>query len=97
MKQLRLSTVYTSLLMFLFALLQIPVWGQDQPQNNTNTGSNTNVTTESTTTTTTTWYTEPWVWVVGGAVLLLIIVALVRSGNSSTDREVHRTTVIKDR
>lgn len=89
MKNLRLSTVYSTLLFFVFALLQIPIWAQDS--------TNTNVTvTESSTTTTTTWYTEPWVWVVGGAVILLIIVALVRSGNSGTDREVQRTTIIKD-
>ncbi|MES2544906.1 MAG: hypothetical protein V4548_08470 [Bacteroidota bacterium] len=28
--------------------------------------------------TTTTWYEEPWMWVVGGAVFLIIIIALVR-------------------
>ena len=93
MKTLRLSTVFTSLLLFIFALLQIPLWAQDNPNPNPN--NNTSTTTTETTTTTTTWYTEPWVWIVGGAVLLLIIVALVRSGGS-TDREVHRTTVIKE-
>lgn len=92
MKQLRLSTVFSLLLLFVFALLQMPLFAQEG-----NTGNNTATTTTetSTSTTTTYWYTEPWVWVVGGAVLLLIIVALVRSGGS-TDREVHRTTVIKD-
>jgi hypothetical protein len=92
--KLRLNTVLTTLMMFVFALLQIPLWAQEG-----NTGGNDNTTTSTTTTETTTttyWYTEPWVWVVGGAVLLLIIVALVR-GSGSGDREVHRTTVIKDR
>jgi hypothetical protein len=37
---------------------------------------------------------QPWVWVVGGVVLLIILIALFR-GNSTTDREVTRTTVIK--
>lgn len=92
MKTLRLSTVFTSLLLFIFALLQIPLWAQDNPNPNPN--NNTSTTTTETTTTTTTWYTEPWVWIVGGAVLLLIIVALVRSGGS--DREVNRTTIIKE-
>ena len=31
-----------------------------------------------TTTTTTEWYAEPWMWVVGGAIFLLIVIALVR-------------------
>jgi hypothetical protein len=95
MKQLRVNTWFATFLMFVFALLQMPLWAQE---GNTGTGNNnTNTTTSETTTSTTTtyWYTEPWVWVVGGAVLLLIIVALVR-GSGSTDREVHRTTVIKD-
>ena len=43
------------------------------------------------------WYTQPWVWVVGGAVFLIILVALLR-GNSSSNKEVSRTTtVVKDR
>lgn len=30
------------------------------------------------------WYTQPWVWVVGGAVFLLLLIALLRgSGNKS--------------
>lgn len=93
MKQ-RLNTVLTTLMMFVFALLQFPLWAQEGGSGGTN--NNTTSTTTTETTTTTYWYTEPWVWVVGGAVLLLIIVALVR-GSGSNDREVHRTTVVKDR
>lgn len=29
------------------------------------------------------WYTSPWVWVVGAAVFILLLVALVRGGNRS--------------
>jgi len=93
MKQLRVSSVFATLLTFVFALLQMPIWAQEGNTGNNNTSTTTSETTTSTTTTY--WYTEPWVWVVGGAVLLLIIVALVR-GSGSSDREVHRTTVIKD-
>ena len=94
MKQLRLYTWFATLMTFVFALLQIPVWAQE---GNSGTDNNTSTVTSetSTTTTTTYWYTEPWFWVVCGAVLLLIIIALVR-GSGSSDREVHRTTVIKD-
>lgn len=51
----------------------------------------------TTTTTTTNWYAQPWVWVVGAAVFIIILVALFR-GNSNKNTEVTRssTTVIKD-
>ena len=28
------------------------------------------------------WYTQPWVWIIGGAVFLLLLVALLRNNNS---------------
>ena len=30
------------------------------------------------------WYTQPWVWIVGGAIFILLLVALLR-GNRSSD------------
>ena len=27
------------------------------------------------------WYAQPWVWIVGGAVFILLLVALLRGGN----------------
>jgi hypothetical protein len=36
------------------------------------------------TTETTTWYTNPWVWIVGVAVFILLFAAIVRGG-SKTD------------
>ena len=38
----------------------------------------------SVTTETSTWYTEPWVWVVGGALLILLLVALLRGSGRDT-------------
>lgn len=26
------------------------------------------------------WYTQPWAWIVGGAIFVLLLVALLRSG-----------------
>ena len=26
------------------------------------------------------WYTQPWVWIIGGAIFILLLVALLRSG-----------------
>jgi hypothetical protein len=82
--------VYQLLLTIAFLFTQVLVIAQDS----SGTVSKTTVSTESTSTSTT-WYTQPWVWVVGGAVFLIILIALLR-GNSSSDREVTRTTVIKD-
>jgi hypothetical protein len=28
------------------------------------------------------WYTQPWVWIVGGAVFLLLLIALLRGGGN---------------
>lgn len=28
------------------------------------------------------WYTQPWVWIVGAAVFILLLVALLRGSNS---------------
>jgi apolipoprotein N-acyltransferase len=28
------------------------------------------------------WYAQPWVWIVGGAVFILLLVALLRGGGS---------------
>lgn len=28
------------------------------------------------------WYMQPWVWVVGGAIFILLLVALLRSGRT---------------
>lgn len=47
--------------------------------------SSSSVTSSSTTVTTTeTWYAQPWVWIVGAAILIIIIVALTR-GNGGND------------
>ena len=28
------------------------------------------------------WYTQPWVWIVGGAIFILLLVALLRGGGN---------------
>jgi len=27
------------------------------------------------------WYAQPWVWIIGGAIFILLLVALLRSGD----------------
>ena len=38
------------------------------------------------------WYVQPWVWIVGGAVFVLILVALLRGGRSRDSLTVTKTT-----
>jgi hypothetical protein len=70
-----------AVLLFL-SLLQTLTFGQDGGSNSVTTTTHTE---------TQTWYAQPWVWVVGGAVFIIIIVALMRGGR--TDRvNVTKTT-----
>ena len=82
MKQISFRRGYKIFLAVFFTCMQVVLWAQDQT-----------VTTKTTESTTTQWYSSPWVWVAGGAVFIIILVALMR-GNSSTSET--RTTVIKD-
>jgi hypothetical protein len=42
------------------------------------------------------WYTSPWVWIIGAAVFILLLVALVGGGRSrSSDTSTDRVTVTK--
>lgn len=64
------------------------VWAQDSTVTAT--------ATTATRTETQTWYAEPWVWVVGGAVLILLIVALVKgTSNSGNTVRTDKVTVTK--
>jgi hypothetical protein len=96
MKQFTKAVTYKSFVTFLMlCILQSMAWAQDS--------TGTSSTTHSTVTTEThTWYTEPWVWIVGGAVLLLLLVALLRggggdrTGGSRTDKVTYTKTESTD-
>lgn len=75
-------------LLFLLTATSAITWAQDSTSTAISTTSS-NMTEE-----TTIWYTQPWVWVVGGAVLILLIIALTR-GNSSTSGRTDKVTVTK--
>jgi hypothetical protein len=83
-----MSIAFRSFLTLLFSSMSMLLWAQD-----TTISSQRVTTTTSTETTSTDWYTQPWIWIVGGAVVLIILVALLRGG-PTRDKEV-RTTVIK--
>ena len=88
MKKTTGTLIFRSLLVFLL-FIQAAVSAQDS------TISSHSQTVTKTTTTTNTWYMQPWVWVVGAAVFIIILVALFR-GNSNSRTDVSRsTTVIK--
>ncbi|MEO6071490.1 MAG: hypothetical protein ABIN57_04145 [Chitinophagaceae bacterium] len=83
-------------LVFLCAMQTI-LWAQDST-------SSTMSSTKSVTTSTQTenWYSSPWVWLVGAAVFILLLIALTRGSsskrtdNSSTDRVTVTKTVSRD-
>ena len=41
------------------------------------------------------WYASPWVWIVGAAIFILLLVALT-SGGRSGDKIVEKRTVVRD-
>ncbi len=91
MKRICNNIIFRLWVVFLSGFMSTALWAQDS------THSSNTVTTSETTTTTTEWYAQPWVWIVGGAVFIIILVALLR-GNSSDKTEVSRsTTIVKDK
>lgn len=88
-KSFNLKSIQMFCLTLLALFIQTIIFAQDST-------SSTRVTT-TTHTETQTWYMEPWVWVVGGAVFILILVALARSGKSTDRTIVSKTTNTTDR
>ncbi len=78
-----------SVLFIILAMFQAIVWAQDTTTSAVSTTTSTSTSTEQT------WYTQPWVWIVGAAALLLLIVALVRGNNSGDAGRTDRVTVTK--
>lgn len=75
-------------LLFLLSFTAAITWAQES--------TSTAVSTTATSSTeSTVWYTEPWVWVVGGAVLVLLIVALTRGSSSTASGRTDQVTVTK--
>lgn len=99
MKQIAKGPGLKSLLTFLMiAFLQTIIWAQDNG-GSSESGSGTSSATKSVSVTSqsTDWYTSPWVWVVGVAVFILLLVALLRgnSSNAATSSRTDRVTVTK--
>ncbi|MGN6616027.1 MAG: hypothetical protein ACTHJ5_02515 [Ilyomonas sp.] len=67
----KLNSVYKSLLAICILMLsQIAIFAQED-------GGTKTVVTKTTHSESTTWYMQPWAWVVGGIILILILIALL--------------------
>lgn len=84
MKQ-RIKAVVTNIILTVFAFLSGTMYTLAQDQ------SSSSVTTTKTTTSES-WYVHPWVWVVGGALFVLILVALLRGGSKDSVTITKTTT-----
>lgn len=95
MKLLQNSSVKMNML-FLLMFSAFGTFAQEQTGGATSGSTSSTVTTR--TTTSEMWYAQPWVWVVGGAVLLLLLIALLRdgSGKGSADRVTITKTVDRE-
>jgi glucan phosphoethanolaminetransferase (alkaline phosphatase superfamily) len=90
MKQLINLRFKTFILLLMAAFYKITAFAQDSTIQTT---QQVNKTTTETST-----HIEPWVWVAGGAVLIIILVALLRGNKSSgtTDKVTVTKTVTRD-
>src|SRR5829696_3720081 len=107
MKQQTLFRVRSFFLLCFLSLFSFAVWAQENTEGSG--GSDSKTTTSSTKTTDVNistdgshgWYTQPWVWIVGAAVFILLLVALL-SGNrgrdtvTTSDRVTVKKTVERD-
>jgi len=88
------------LIMLFLSLFSLAMWAQNEEgsggseKSTTTTTSKTSVTISSDDAVNA-WYTSPWVWVVGAAVFILLLVALLSNRGSDTVRV--SKTVERDR
>jgi len=87
MKQV-IKTVTAKFFLSLLVILSSVTYALSQDSG----GSSSSVTTTTTSSQSQNWYAQPWVWIVGGAVFILLLVALVRGGKSGDSVSVTRTT-----
>jgi hypothetical protein len=70
--------------LIMLTVVQAMVLAQDAGSSGSGSGSNSVSVTRTTETTSSNWYTSPWVWVIGAAVFILLLVALMRGGGDRT-------------
>jgi len=92
------STLKFNMTLVMALLVQTVLWAQDAGSSGSGSsdgGSSVSVT--RTETTSSNWYASPWVWVIGVAVFILLLVALLRGGSDKTvtTGRTDRVTVTK--
>jgi len=80
----------------IFNCLQVVLWAQDQGSSTTSTKK-----VDISVSNSDNWYASPWIWVVGIAVFILLLVALLsggrgRAADTTTDRVTVTKTVERD-
>ena len=85
----KLFTVKSFISLLVFNFMQLVLRAQDS------TSSSSTTTTSVSTEQTTEWYTSPWVWVIGAAVFILLLVALLRGNSRSSAGSSDKVTVTK--
>lgn len=86
-----------ALILMILMVIQLPLLAQEE-SSSTTTSSSSSTKISVTDSTATDWYASPWVWIIGAAVFILLLVALL--SNRGTDRDrviVKKTTVDRDR
>jgi hypothetical protein len=91
-----ISSMKGWLLVFMLCCVQTVLWAQDNGGGSTS-KTEVNISAD----TGDAWYTSPWVWVIGAAVFILLLVALTsggrsRRGDGTTDRITVTKTVRRD-
>lgn len=83
--------------MLVTLTLSFALWAQDQTDGSSTTSSsstkstNIHVSGDSSNA----WYTQPWIWVIGAAVFILLLVALL-NGNKNRDTVTTERTTVRD-
>lgn len=96
MKQLTRPFSFKMLAMtFAFALMQVIAFAQDSGSSTTSSGSSSTTITE-TTKTSENWYASPWVWVIGAALFILLLVALLGGSRGRATSTTSRSTTATD-
>ena len=96
MKQITNGLALKSFLtLLMIAFLQTIIIAQDNGSAGSSSGATTTSKSVSVTSQANDWYTSPWVWVVGAAVFILLLVALLRGGGRDSATRTDRVTVTK--
>jgi hypothetical protein len=78
-----------AIMLIFFTVLQTVLWAQESTTTSTN---KVDVSVERSEN----WYASPWVWVIGAAVFILLLVALLGGGRGrTTDSSSDKVTVTK--